>query len=135
MLADADGATRGAEARLQEAVGLALAIRLDVIHSEVVHLAQIRPATFIGKGIVERLGELIVALEIGVVIVDATLAPVQQRNLERAWNAQVIDRTGLILDIFGDRARTYEGRAQVERAALSYTRSRLQSEDRRLGQE
>src|SRR3546814_15765532 len=124
MLADADGATRGAEARLQEAVGLALAIRLDVIHSEVVHLAQIRPATFIGKCIVERLGELIVALEIGVVIVDATLAPVQQRNLERAWNAKVIDRTGLILEIFGARARTRSEERRVGKECVSPCRSR-----------
>jgi GTP-binding protein HflX len=91
----------------------------------VVHLAQIRPATFIGKGIVERLGELIVALEIGVVIVDAALAPVQQRNLERAWGCKVIDRTALILDIFAQHAKSREGKAQVELAQLEYLLPRL----------
>jgi GTP-binding protein HflX len=111
--------------RLDEAVGLAQAIDLDVIHAEIVRTPKVRPSTFLGKGVVERFGDLVKVQEIGLVVVDAALAPIQQRNLERAWNAKVIDRTGLILEIFGARARTHEGRLQVELAALSYQRSRL----------
>jgi len=113
------------EARLHEAVGLAQAIYLDVVHSETVRLGRIRPSTFLGKGIVERFAALVEAEEIGLVVVDTALAPIQQRNLERAWKAKVIDRTGLILEIFGARARTREGIMQVELASLSYQRSRL----------
>jgi GTP-binding protein HflX len=91
----------------------------------VVRLAKPRPATLFGSGVVARFGELIAAEAIELVVVNAPLSPVQQRNLERAWKTKVIDRTGLILEIFGDRARTYEGRLQVELAALSYQRSRL----------
>jgi GTP-binding protein HflX len=91
----------------------------------VVRLAKPRPATLFGSGGVARFGELIAAEAIELVVVNAPLSPVQQRNLERAWQTKVIDRTGLILEIFGDRARTYEGRLQVELAALSYQRSRL----------
>jgi GTP-binding protein HflX len=91
----------------------------------VVRLAKPRPATLFGSGVVARFGELIAAEAIELVVVNAPLSPVQQRNLERAWQTKVIDRTGLILEIFGDRARTYEGRLQVELAALSYQRSRL----------
>jgi GTP-binding protein HflX len=122
---DTAGALRSPEARLEEAVGLARAIALDIVEAEVVRLHQIRPATLIGKGGVEALGKLIEEREIGVVIIDAALSPVQQRNLERAWKCKVIDRTGLILEIFGARARTHEGRLQVELAALTYQRSRL----------
>jgi GTP-binding protein HflX len=104
------GAVRAPEGRLAEAVGLAEAIQLDVVHAEVVNLNQPRPATLIGKGGVERLHDLIEELEIGVVVVDAAVSPVQQRNLEQAWQCKVIDRTGLILEIFGARARTHEGR-------------------------
>ena len=121
-----DGAlARDPEARLAEAAGLAEAIDLAIVHAEVVRVARVRPATFIGKGTVERFRTLIDVEEIGLVVVDAALAPVQQRNLERAWNTKVIDRTGLILEIFGARARTHEGRLQVELAALGYQRSRL----------
>ena len=113
------------EARLAEAVGLAQAIDLDIIEAEAVTVAKKRPATLLGKGAVERLAELVTESEIALVVVDGHLSPVQQRNLEKAWACKVIDRTGLILEIFGARARTREGRLQVELAALSYQRSRL----------
>jgi GTP-binding protein HflX len=116
---------RDPEWRLEEAVGLAQAIDLDVVHAEPVRTAKVRPSTFLGKGAVDRFAGLVEAQEIGIVIVDCALAPIQQRNLERAWNTKVIDRTGLILEIFGARARTHEGRLQVELAALNYQRSRL----------
>jgi GTPase len=118
-------ATRAPAARLDEAIGLARAIDLTIAHAELVTVKAPRPATLIGSGQVERLGTVIHDGAIGVVVVDATLSPVQQRNLERAWKAKVIDRTGLILEIFGARARTHEGRLQVELASLSYQRSRL----------
>jgi GTP-binding protein HflX len=117
--------TRSPEARLAEAVALAQAIDLVVVAAEIAQVSQPRPATLIGKGTVEALGQLIAEGEIQVVIVDGTVTPVQQRNLERAWHCKVIDRTGLILEIFGARARTHEGRLQVELAALTYQRSRL----------
>jgi GTP-binding protein HflX len=114
-----------AEARLTEAVGLARAIDLTVVQAEVVRLSRFTPVTLIGSGAVTRLGELISGQGIDLVVLDATLSPVQQRNLERAWKCKVIDRTGLILEIFGERARTREGQLQVELAALTYQRSRL----------
>ncbi|WP_142846937.1 GTPase HflX [Telmatospirillum sp. J64-1] len=113
------------ESRLDEAVGLAEAIDLAVVHAEVVPVSKIRPATMLGQGAVERLAEVVHDAQVGVTVVDTHLSPVQQRNLERAWNCKVIDRTGLILEIFGARARTREGRLQVELASLSYQRSRL----------
>ena len=116
---------RAAEARLAEAVGLAAAISLDVVDSEVVTLARRRSSTLIGKGRVDELAGRVAADSIEVAIIDSPLTPVQQRNLEQAWKCKVIDRTGLILEIFGARARTREGRLQVELAALSYQRSRL----------
>ncbi|MPZ10349.1 MAG: GTPase HflX [Kiloniellaceae bacterium] len=116
---------RAPAARLDEAVGLTAAIDLEVAASEVVAVKRPRPNTLIGGGAVERLTEEIRLLEVDVVVVDAALTPVQQRNLERAWNCKVIDRTGLILEIFGERARTNEGKLQVELAALTYQRSRL----------
>ena len=112
-------------ARLNEACGLAEAISLDVVAAEIVTLAAPRPATLFGKGTVDRLGAIVAEKDAGLAIVDTHLSPVQQRNLERAWKTKVIDRTGLILEIFGERARTREGRMQVELAALSYQRSRL----------
>ena len=118
-------ARRATDARLAEAVGLAEAISLEVAAAEAVSLASAKPATLFGRGKVEELKGLIVAREIELVVVDTSLSPVQQRNLERAWDCKVIDRTGLILEIFGDRAQTREGRLQVELAALSYQRSRL----------
>lgn len=96
-----------------------------MIGGEIVRLARPVPGTLIGKGGVDTLGATIAEQKIGLVVVDGTLSPVQQRNLERRWQAKVIDRTGLILEIFGARARTHEGRLQVELAALSYQRSRL----------
>ena len=104
---------------------MARAIDLDVARAEIVPLRQMRPATLLGSGAVATLGEAIEAEGIGIAVIDATVSPVQQRNLERAWKCKVIDRTGLILEIFGARARTHEGRLQVELAALSYQRSRL----------
>jgi GTPase len=113
------------QSRLDEAVGLAAAIDLTVQHSQIVQLQAIRPSTYLGKGKVEELGLLISADEIKLVIVDAPLSPIQQRNLEKAWLVKVIDRTGLILEIFGRRARTKEGALQVELAHLNYQKSRL----------
>jgi len=113
------------EAQLQEAVGLARAIQLDVRESGLIPLAKPRPATLIGSGKVEELSGIIQAHEAGLVIVDYALSAIQQRNLEKAWNAKVLDRTSLILEIFGARARTKEGRLQVELAHLLYQRSRL----------
>ncbi|MCR9255981.1 MAG: GTPase HflX [Alphaproteobacteria bacterium] len=116
---------RSPEARLEEAVGLAHAIDLDIVHAEVLNLPKINPATVFGPGQVANMAEMLAEMEISVVIVDGVLSPVQQRNLEKGLNAKVIDRTGLILEIFGARARTHEGRLQVDLAALSYQRSRL----------
>ncbi len=118
-------AGRAAEARLAEAVGLAAAINLVVVHSAIVPLRAVRPATLMGSGQVKALGEVLSDEQVTVVIVDAQLSPVQQRNLETGWNTKVIDRTGLILDIFGERAATSEGALQVELAHLDYQRSRL----------
>ncbi len=111
--------------RLAEAVGLARAIALDVVGAEIVPLSAPSAATLFRRGKVEEIAAEVAASEAELVIVDARLSPVQQRNLERAWACKVIDRTGLILEIFGDRARTREGRLQVELAALGYQRSRL----------
>ena len=111
--------------RLDEAVSLARAIELDVVAAHSVTLARPRPATLLGRGKVAEIAIEIDAEEIELAVVDASLTPVQQRNLERAWNCKVVDRTGLILEIFGARARTKEGTLQVELAALSYQRSRL----------
>jgi GTP-binding protein HflX len=116
---------RTIEARVEEAVGLARAIRLDVVCAEIARITHPRPSSLFGSGTLDNLGELIRENEISLVVIDGPLSPVQQRNLERRWQAKVIDRTGLILEIFGERARTHEGRLQVELAALSYQRSRL----------
>jgi GTP-binding protein HflX len=116
---------RAADARLAEAVGLAASIGLVVVHSAILPLRARRPSTLLGEG---QVAAQRVALQDGhvtVAIVDASLSPVQQRNLERAWGCKVIDRTGLILDIFGERAATREGTLQVELAHLDYQRSRL----------
>jgi GTP-binding protein HflX len=120
-----DGGRRDPEARLDEAVGLAAAINLEVVDKLLVPVNQPRPSHLLGSGKVDDLKGLIAELEITLVIVDHALTPVQQRNLERSWNAKVIDRTGLILEIFGARAQTKEGTLQVELAALEYQRSRL----------
>ena len=117
--------TRSADARLEEAVGLALAIELDPVQTEIVPVNDPRPATLLGSGKVDEIAEQVQALEAELVIVDHPLTPVQQRNLEKAFNAKVLDRTGLILEIFGDRARTKEGVLQVELAHLNYQKGRL----------
>lgn len=116
---------RSALARLEEACGLANAIHVDIAASRIVSVNKPKPATLIGTGHVEHLAELIEENSIQLVIIDASLTPIQQRNLERTWSCKVIDRTGLILEIFGERAKTAEGSLQVELAALSYQRSRL----------
>ncbi|MBI1209346.1 MAG: GTPase HflX [Azospirillum sp.] len=125
VLRTAVEARRTPEARLDEAVGLTAAIGLDVVGAEAVKVTRPSPSTLLGGGLVERLTATIEEQEITVVIVDHALSPIQQRNLERALKAKVIDRTGLILEIFGARARTREGQLQVELAALTYQRSRL----------
>jgi GTPase len=112
-------------ARLEEAVGLARAIELEVVNSGIAPLSSTRPATYIGKGKVEEIAGLVKSLEAGLVVMDCALSPVQQRNLEKAWSAKVLDRTGLILEIFGRRAHTREGALQVEHAHLTYQKSRL----------
>ena len=112
-------------ARLAEAAGLAAAIDLEVVATEIVVLAQIRPATFIGTGKVASIAATVKEERIDLVMMDCALSPVQQRNLEKAFGAKVIDRTGLILEIFGARARTREGALQVELAHLAYQKSRL----------
>ena len=111
--------------RLVEATGLSKAIGLDVCFSGTVPLTSPRPATLLGSGKVEELAAIIKAEDVTVAIVDHMLSPIQQRNLEKAWNAKVLDRTGLILEIFADRARSKEGRLQVELARLTYQKSRL----------
>jgi GTP-binding protein HflX len=111
--------------RLDEAVGLARALDLDVRGEEIVRIRKVTPATLFGSGKVDELAALVRAAEAEAVVVDDDLSPVQQRNLEKAWECKVIDRTGLILEIFGRRARTKEGRLQVELARLDYERSRL----------
>lgn len=116
---------RGAEARIDEAVGLARAIDLDVVEGLAVPVADFRPATLLGSGKVEEIAGKVAGEHIGLVVVDHALSPVQQRNLEKTLKAKVIDRTGLILEIFGERARTREGTLQVELAHLGYQRSRL----------
>ncbi len=123
--ARAEADTRTPEARLEEAAGLARAIGLNVVQAGLVTLNNLRPATYIGKGKVDEIAGLTKSLSASVVVMDCPISPVQQRNLEKAWNAKVIDRTGLILEIFGRRARTREGALQVEHAHLNYQKSRL----------
>jgi GTP-binding protein HflX len=110
---------------LAEAVSLAGALDLEVVGAEVVPLPRARAGTLFGKGKLEELGAVVAEREVGLVVVDGPVTPVQQRNLEKAWKAKLLDRTGLILEIFGDRAQTREGVLQVELAHLSYQKSRL----------
>lgn len=112
-------------AALEEACGLARAISLDIEHALLVPIAAVKPATLIGSGKVEELAELVETNDITLVVVNCPLTPIQQRNLERSLKAKVIDRTALILEIFGNRARTAEGKLQVELAALNYQKTRL----------
>ncbi len=111
--------------RLQETIGLAKAINLQTVHYEYVNLKVIKSATLFGQGVIDRLHDVIHEKEVGLFIVDSSLSPIQQRNLEKKLNIKVIDRTALILEIFGARARTFEGKLQVELAHLTYQRSRL----------
>ncbi|MGH6993451.1 MAG: GTPase HflX [Caulobacteraceae bacterium] len=123
---DVGGRTeRAPAARLSEALGLARAVGLDVRRGLVAPVRAQAPATLLGRGKTAEIAEICASEKIAVVVVDGALSPVQQRNLERAWKAKVVDRTGLILEIFGRRARTREGRLQVELARLAYERSRL----------
>ncbi len=118
-------ASRAAEARLAEAIGLAASIGLVVVHSTILPLRTRRSSSLLGEGQIALQGTAMEEQDVTVAVIDATLSPVQQRNLEREWGCKVIDRTGLILDIFGERARTKEGSLQVELAHLDYQRSRL----------
>ena len=124
-VARTDALERTAEAKLDEAIGLARAIDLSVEQSGIVLLRALHPATYLSKGKVEEIAGLVKSFEAGVVVMDCALTPVQQRNLEKAWNAKVLDRTSLILEIFGRRARTREGALQVEHAHLTYQKGRL----------
>jgi len=124
-LASGNDAVRDPQARLDEAIGLAGAIDLVVAEAVIAPLSEIRPATYLGKGKVEEILGLIKAHEVELVVMDCALSPIQQRNLEKEWNVKVLDRTGLILEIFGRRAKTREGTLQVELAHLIYQRSRL----------
>jgi GTPase len=117
--------TRSDESRLSEACGLAGAISLRVVSSGIVPLKTVRPATLFGAGKTDEIAGIVRLHDAGLAIVDHPLSPVQQRNLEKAWNCKVLDRTGLILEIFGARARTKEGRLQVELAHLNYQKGRL----------
>ena len=113
------------ENRLREAVGLALAINLNVVHQEVVHIKEIKASMFFTRGFTARMAPIIQEKQIELMIVDFRITPIQQRNLERELHVKVIDRTALILEIFGERAQTKEGVLQVELAHLTYQRSRL----------
>ncbi len=117
--------SRRPEAALAEASGLAEAIGLQVIAAHAIRVTKVSAGQLLGGGWVEKIKEQVTTEECGLVFVDHAVSPVQQRNLERAWQTKVIDRTGLILEIFGARARTAEGQLQVELAALTYQRSRL----------
>ncbi len=118
-------AIRSPEARLAEAEGLARAIALHVVHGEVVKLRKASASTLFGKGQIERLAAAVAAHDAELVVIDGPVSPIQQRNLEKELKAKVIDRTGLILEIFGERASTREGTLQVELAHLQYQASRL----------
>lgn len=116
---------RTPEDSLEEAKGLAEALNLKVVGGELVHLREINPPTYLGKGKVEEIRNLVLNRFVKLVVVDCLLTPVQQRNLEKAWNCKVIDRTAMIIEIFASRARTSEGQLQVELASLDYQKSRL----------
>ena len=116
---------RSVASELQEIVGLASAIDLKVDLSEIINLSKVNAANFFGTGTLEKLKTLIDSENITLAVVNTQLSAIQQRNLERYWQCKVIDRTGLIIEIFGARARTHEGGLQVELAALSFQRSRL----------
>lgn len=123
--ADAPVSMRSDESRLEETIGLARAIDLDVVWGTIVPVAAPKPGTLLGSGKIEEIGHQLVEQNAGLVIMDHPLTPVQQRNLEKEWNCKVIDRTGLILEIFGRRASTKEGTLQVDLAHLNYQKGRL----------
>ena len=125
VLKNRPDAGRSIQAGLEEIKNLTAAIDLDVVCAESVVLNQVNASLYLGKGAAERVGAAIKENEIALAVVNCALSPIQQRNLEKLWNCKVIDRTALILEIFGDRARTKEGVLQVELAHLSYQRSRL----------
>ena len=114
-----------ASSRLEEACGLARAINLEIVHSEIINLKTIKAGSFFGEGVIERLKKIFAEDALDLLIVDSALSPIQQRNLEKKLTTKVIDRTALILEIFGERAKTKEGKLQVELAHLTYQRSRL----------
>ena len=116
---------RSPTARLDEAVGLAAALDLEIVDARVEAVSTVRPGTLFGSGKLDEIKAIIQGAEIELVIVDGVLSPVQQRNLEKVWSAKVLDRTSLILEIFGERAQTREGALQVELAHLTYQKSRL----------
>lgn len=116
---------RAPEARLAEAAGLARAISLDVVHGEIIKLRSTSAGSLFGKGQIQRLAATVAAHDAQLVVIDGAVSPIQQRNLEKELKAKVIDRTGLILEIFGERASTREGTLQVELAHLQYQASRL----------
>lgn len=116
---------RSAEARHAEFVGLAAAIALDLVFTEIFRVREIKPATYLGGGQVAQLADIAKAEKLDLLVVDAALSPIQQRNLEREIGVKVLDRTGLILEIFGERAATREGVLQVELAHLNYQKGRL----------
>ncbi|MES2753949.1 MAG: GTPase HflX, partial [Pseudomonadota bacterium] len=125
VLPDSGGASRDADARLAETAGLAAAIGVEVVERMAVRIRTPKAATLLGSGQVEAIATQVRLAEAGLVVVDAALSPIQQRNLETALDAKVIDRTGLILEIFGERAASAEGRLQVELAHLDYQSGRL----------
>ena len=116
---------RSLAARVDEASGLALAINLEIVETGVVTIKKIAPATLIGSGKVDEIAGIIKTSDVGLAIIDHQISPKQQQNLEKTWNCKVLDRTGLILEIFGARAQTKEGRLQVELAHLKYQKGRL----------
>ncbi|MFN6977519.1 MAG: GTPase HflX, partial [Gemmobacter sp.] len=121
-----EAARRDPALRLAEAVALAAALPdLEIAGADVVRLPRALPGMLFGSGKIAELGATFKAADVGLVLVDGPVTPVQQRNLEKAWGVKLLDRTGLILEIFADRARTREGVLQVELAALSYQRTRL----------
>ena len=122
---DEGAVRRSDEGRLQEATGLARAIDLDIRYTEVAPVPNPRPGTLLGPGKVKEIAKIVSETDAGLAVVDHALTPVQQRNLEKEWNTKVLDRTGLILEIFGRRAATKEGTLQVELAHLNYQRGRL----------
>ena len=120
-----DKAFLSSKSRLNEAVGLALAIDLNVVYSEVLNLKEIKPATYFSNGFIEKIKPIVAQEDVFLLVADTTLSAIQQRNLEKTLKIKVIDRTALILEIFGERAQTSEGKLQVELAHLTYQRSRL----------